>query len=1343
MKKAVNIQPTTKALNTTPNNVSVPLFGTHTTSVTKYPSDCVQLDLFNLNSAYLESVARGTVTDIKGTEVTVDPERDLSSAGYISGKYNITYRFLRNYLGSSDTHKLSIQEISNDRLEIRVIPFLSNNVSNVDFINFFGSGFFQYSKSIVLPNLYIYTDAVNRIGVFDYIQDRITIIDSPHSIIFKLITPLPNDISVDDLIWLSQEVSNPIQDTVVVIPPKLKRRNRSIAGPNFEVLVKQKTNQQTSFKNWNDLITTSSVNVQDVVNKILSGSSIEGVPLNIDHRKFENFIFFGSAQERLLNFKYKVELLESYDSRIAQLSTDLSGLSNSDSTASFYYVKNVTDAKNKKAALLGTFDSYERHLYYTSQSYETSSFGEFYPTSWPKQTSEKPYVLYHSTSSQVEEWFDGILSSASVYDYNNANSLQKITPEHIQLDDANESYTLFVNMIGHYYDLIYSYIKQYTKLYDRNESLLEGFSKDLIYAISQNLGIDFENGAAIEDLWQYALGVDSTGSYTSTFKVSSQDRVKEIWKRVIANLPYLLKTKGTERSIRALINCYGLPATILRIREYGGPEPEFTSKTDLKYERFFYGLEVGQTSGSGFSYLTSPWSSSIETNTHPNAIEFRFKIPANDTREQIILDSPGRFHIKAFQSGSGDYIGFFLRGGAPLRWASSSVSCSVFDGNFHWLSLNRSTDDDTTSTNQTYQLIVKKTKYEKVTQTVSCSLFVDGATSSSYNLRYLSKGDGTPLYLPGSGSGVSNANYFQGIVQELRYWASPLEDSVLSNHALAPTSFQGDLDSTFSGSTSSFYHLLYRQTLGSDNKKYDLSITSSIASKHPNQSIQSLNGSLIKSASFYNFISTASNYFEPIIENHSLEWPDLGGNRSVSNKIRIEPTLTAGSSLYTNRSIQRSLTDSQPPDSPRLGVFLSPQNEINQDIAEQFGGISIDDYIGDPQDIYREYYPDLADLSTEYYKKYTGHNLYNNYIRIIRNYDSSLFQLIKKLVPHRANLQTGLVIEPTILERSKFATNKPVVEDLLLTSSLDIPDTYTVGGAVQDADGDKRDQSDYVWETEIELPFIEPSASYQYLESELSGSAVTIQVYQNEYNNQQVEQQLLSGERLDDTIDLGVSAYGRDVRVDGSQYEFYTWNRIPAINLAVSSSEWIVQPNPPATLVYNGTEWVYTNNNAGVNFMRLYSPTPIGSGTYYVKVVISSVTYSTALNIGTYTIGGSNSWNAPTSITSPTIKIQAVTLANNNERCAIRVDSQVPTSPGETLRISEVSVWSTFEDALTGNPSFVYVPSVRYDYSEGVHPTIYDSKLSEYQRVINNNLPPGVVILPDGTAYYDFISGDI
>ena len=44
----------------------------------------------------------------------------------------------------------------------------------------------------------------------------------------------------------------------------------------------------------------------------------------------------------------------------------------------------------------------------------------------------------------------------------------------------------------------------------------------------------------------------------------------EIYKRLYHNLPYLLKTRGTERGVKALIACYGIPADILQVHEYGG-----------------------------------------------------------------------------------------------------------------------------------------------------------------------------------------------------------------------------------------------------------------------------------------------------------------------------------------------------------------------------------------------------------------------------------------------------------------------------------------------------------------------------------------------------------------------------------------------------------------------------------------------------------------------------------------------------------------------------------------------------------------------------------------------------
>ena len=37
------------------------------------------------------------------------------------------------------------------------------------------------------------------------------------------------------------------------------------------------------------------------------------------------------------------------------------------------------------------------------------------------------------------------------------------------------------------------------------------------------------------------------------------------------NTPYFMKTKGTTRAMKGLLNCYGIPSSILRVREYGGP----------------------------------------------------------------------------------------------------------------------------------------------------------------------------------------------------------------------------------------------------------------------------------------------------------------------------------------------------------------------------------------------------------------------------------------------------------------------------------------------------------------------------------------------------------------------------------------------------------------------------------------------------------------------------------------------------------------------------------------------------------------------------------------------------
>lgn len=1101
-----------------------------------YPNDIVKLDLYNNNNVLLETNYRIATFTILNNKVTLDVEKDVTDLGYIAGKYKVQYSFHRNLLGSGDTQKIRIQEISANGLEVRVVPVLSAAYNNFEFINFFGRDFFKLKKSNTLVNLFLFKDTTTSMGVFDYTQDPITIENSPFSIIFKLNSPVPLGINTGDFLWLAQQVSDNITDTISITPPKIRRNQTIIAGPNWDILAKQATGTATQYKNRDSILTANIQTSQDIINKILSSSFLEGITLNIDYREFKNHNHFGSAEQRLQNFKYKMQLLESYDSRVQSLTTGLSGLLSGSASSSIYYKTNVIDAQTKQAALLGSMDGYEKYLLKESSSYESSSYGDFYPSTWPKTNNTKPYINYSYTSSQVADWFSGIITSASLYDQNNDNALYKLIPSHIQNDPNNDQYLLFVQMIGHYFDIMFAYIKQINKNTDRQESILEGFSKDLIYHISRNLGIDFENGMTIDELWSYLLGTESTGAPLSTFAISTEDKTKEIWKRVINNLPHLLKTKGTERGLRALINCFGIPQTILRIREYGGAEANFESKTDNVYERFFYSTTVGyngKTSGQVAQLIEAPWVPLTVTNTMPSTVELRVKMAKDQTKTQTIFEVPNKWQVKAFQSASNNYIGFFLSG--SQGYATASVSSSIYENVFHHIALERSVASDSSSTNQTYTLIVKRVNYLKVTSTVSASLYIDGSTSSSYNTSYTSTGS---LWIPGSGSFLAatsqSMNILSGSVQELKYWTTPLQDAILDNHALAPTSFQGNLTDTHTGSTSSFYSLGFRLCLGADNKKVNLATTSSINSQHPDQTKTGLSGS------FYNF---SGSYFNPVVEIHSLEWPDLGGNRSVSNKIKIDATtLSGGNQLYRNTKTEVALSDNSPIDSPRLGVYLSPLNEINQDIAEQFGGLSIDDFIGNPADLNDETYPDLEKLQREYFKKYGKKAGTQNYIRLLKNFDAALFKLVKKFVPYRANTQVGLVIEPTILQRSKLPTRLPTFEELHYSGSIALPDLYTVGGFVQDGDGEpSRDGTGYVPAGTIAEKYAQISGEdFLVAEGTIGEKHTTLIGVANEFNNTGIANNPSGLDNTAGTVDFGISGYGRDTRVLGSQYVFMT-----------------------------------------------------------------------------------------------------------------------------------------------------------------------------------------------------------
>ena len=155
----------------------------------------------------------------------------------------------------------------------------------------------------------------------------------------------------------------------------------------------------------------------------------------------------------------------------------------------------------------------------------------------------------------------------------------------------------------------------------------------------------------------------------------------------------------------------------------------------------------------------------------------------------------------------------------------------------------------------------------------------------------------------------------------------------------------------------------------------------------------------------------------------------------ASEKIRYDQGTIEDNILSPTVRAEGSALDRQPPDYSTLGIFFSPTFEINEDIIYTLGGFRLDDYIGDPQDLDKSNYPSLKLLSDEYQQKVTARYNFFDYIKTIQYFDHTLFKLIEEFVPAKANLKTGLVIEPHYLERNKFTYAN---NDFSLISNPDI-----------------------------------------------------------------------------------------------------------------------------------------------------------------------------------------------------------------------------------------------------------------------------------------------------------------
>ncbi len=566
--------------------------------------------------------------------------------------------------------KTQFKYIVQKSISIRLSQLNSYYTSNIELTtqveNFINDLFFTNFISNVVDTVQVYHDK----KLYAYLKNALnfgndtfyTILnytfveeDGNTNIIVKLFNELPLDVSLRDRCWISNISLIPtIQKFVINVP--VVKRSFKISGPNFKVPIDSYKSSPVNYQNSNDLkLDNTTKNDVEFYKKLNN--------LNVDYSNFSNFIVFSSAELRTKLFLNKVTSINQLNTSINSILTTLSA-SAANSASSYTlltsypfisasYAEEVNGYQSQLNTIFNSFDGYDSYLYQniTLVSGSTTSF------------VNGAYVQNYNYPDYIE--------NAIEFDKNNRDSLVNNTPEYILLDDNNTDYLIFLSMIGHHFDNIYLYIKNFpTQQYVQNNlssSYVSTVANTLLQQFGWNPISSFDN-SSIEA--NYLTGSNAYSDY---------DKLKIIWNRILKTLPLIYKTKGTEECIRTISNIYGIPRSLLNVKEYGGNKISDEDNSSYTYQSKYYFTKYTR---NGDAIIIPVFG----TSSYVNSIEFKFRIDSDyiypqNTKVYLLKTTNWDVSIKKEVKDTFGKLKFDMSpSGAPTDYLETD-SLPLFNGN--------------------------------------------------------------------------------------------------------------------------------------------------------------------------------------------------------------------------------------------------------------------------------------------------------------------------------------------------------------------------------------------------------------------------------------------------------------------------------------------------------------------------------------------------------------------------------------------------------------------------------------------------------------------------------------
>ena len=698
-------------------------------------------------------------------------------------------------------------------------------------------------------------------------------------------------------------------------------------------------------------------------------------------------------------------------------------------------------------------------------------------------------IIYASHPS-VSAKRAALVLSGSAYDYQNNTSIYYTLPTWIIEDDDDNSGEILnlTQIIASYFDELHTQIAEVPRL------------KDITYISSSAKPYPF-SGRLLESSGMFApeAFVDASvleqirGQSETEFYDKDLAEVKNlIYQNIYNNLVYIYKSKGTEKSFRNVIRCYGVDDELIKVNLYGNNvthklRDNFTpSVVRKRYADFsrparFNAVVTHQTASSNTNTLEVTAVSGSTANvgrSRTAEVEVIFpKKPSKESESYFSTNflSSSIFGWRRAKELGQDYITHTGTGRKDLQLYAVRPFEESKDVYFVLENPQQATPAQKIRlTSSVYQDVYDDTKWNFAIRTSPASGsqadYVSGSapdpiTAASTHVNIELYGCNVELgvvkneFTVSTTMAVANASHYYTVPR--RYYAGAVRDNITGS----TVSVSSDVK------ISSVRH--WESLLSNEEVQAHAKNTDSYGVLRPYEST-------------YLYDSVTRGHHIPKIETLSLHWnfgdvttSDASGeflvndftSGSIGKRSRY-PTTVLGDALanqHTGRGFYfpASSTDvvsheyvqaakQQPPevvtsydmtnimdfddetferDSRTINHFFAIEKSMYQTISEEMLNmfstiVGFNNLIGEPVNKYRPEYKDMAKLRNLFFENVENIPDLDKYVDFYRWIDSSLSIILRQLIPASANTSEDVrtMVESHVLERNKYEHKLPTID---------------------------------------------------------------------------------------------------------------------------------------------------------------------------------------------------------------------------------------------------------------------------------------------------------------------------